>query len=344
MPNLATEQVLSLVQQALNEIDDRPVDVTARRAARIASLLGDTVFAVYLGFELKSTGGHPSLNADNTRRLMSDPSLWEDLDGPVEAAFRVYEGSRRIKTGAEQGKLYAHSLAEIESFLSAVSMQEDLEPIQRITLSREMRDVRERTRHTIFTALCAWERQLTFANVNERIFERFRSRVDQTLAQGAPAVLDQFNAVYRRLREATKDPDGPLTEDLAQAVTTCRRILKAVADHLLPGVPHAKTETGAKLDESAYRNRIYQYIKDNAASDTTADAVKAALGGVYERFSALDKLSSKGVHAELGVYEAELCAIGTYLVAGELLSLAQPGGESGEQQQGTVPGQRSPTD
>jgi hypothetical protein len=57
--NLASEQVLSLVQQAMNELDDRPIDVSARRAARIASLLGDTVFAVYLGLELKPSGGHP---------------------------------------------------------------------------------------------------------------------------------------------------------------------------------------------------------------------------------------------------------------------------------------------
>ena len=101
------------------------------------------------------------------------------------------------------------------------------------------------------------------------------------LAHGAPAVLDQFSAVYRRLREATRDPVLPVSEDLAQAVTSCRRILKTVADHL------------------------------------------AALGGIYDRFSALDKLANKGVHAELGVPEAELCAIHTYLVAGELLALGE---------------------
>ncbi|MET8310696.1 hypothetical protein [Micromonospora sp. NPDC005173] len=122
----------------------------------------------------------------------------------------------------------------------------------------------------------------------------------------------------------------PLTEDLAQAVTTCRRILKAVADHLLPGVAAATTEAGVSLNDAAYRNRIFQLIKDNVASEATAGTVKAALGGLYDRFTALDKLASKGVHAELGVHEAELCAISTYLVAGELLSLGDsvdsPGG------------------
>lgn len=332
MANLASEQVLSLVQQALIELDDRPIDVSARRAARIASLLGDTVFAVYLGLELKPLGGHPPANAADTRRLMADPSLWGDPNGPAEHALTRYTEGRKIRNGPNKGKIDAHGLAEIEAFLASVGTDPELDPQQKWQLNSHMLEVRERVRHTIFAALCEWERQLTYANVNERIFERFRSRVDRLLAQGAPAVLDQFSAVYRRLREATKDPAAPLTEDLAQAVTTCRRILKAVADHLLPGIPGATTGTGASLNDSAYRNRIYQYIKDNVASEATAETVKAALGGLYDRFTAVDKLASKGVHAELGVHEAELCAISTYLVAGELLALGDlPGNPSGPQ-------------
>ena len=91
MANLGSDDVLSLVRQALGQIDDRPVSVTARRAARIASLLGETELAVYLGFELKPTGGHPPANAANTRRLMADPSLWADPDGPSEAAMATYK-------------------------------------------------------------------------------------------------------------------------------------------------------------------------------------------------------------------------------------------------------------
>jgi hypothetical protein len=177
----------------------------------------------------------------------------------------------------------------------------------------------------MFAALCAWERQLTYANVNvnERIFERFRSRVDAMLAQGAPDVLDQFSAVYRRLREATKDPVAAGSEELAQAVATCRRILKAVADHPFPGVAGARTENGNSLNDAAYKNRIYEFVKVNVVSNSTAESVNAALGGIYDRFSALDKLANKGVHAELGVHEAKMCAISTYLVAGELLAISK---------------------
>lgn len=321
MANLGSEYLLSLVQQALNEIDDRPIDITARRAARIASLLGETEMAVYLGLELKSTGGHPPANAEDTRRLMADPSLWGAPDGPAEAAMTIYLKTRMIESGPNKGRIAAHSLAEVEDYLALVGDPDALTTEVHWELRHQMVDIRERVRHKVFAALCSWERQLTYANVNERIFERFRSRVDAMLAQGAPTVLDQFSAVYRRLQQATKDPTVPVSEELAQAVTTCRRILKAVADHLLPGVAGARSEDGHPLDDAAYRNRIYEFVKIHVASETFAGNVKAALGGICERFDAIDKLANKGVHAEVGVQEAELCAIGTYLVAGELLSL-----------------------
>jgi hypothetical protein len=114
-----------------------------------------------------------------------------------------------------------------------------------------------------------------------------------------------------------------LSEDVAQAVATCRRILKAVADHVLPGVSGAVSDSGSPLNDPAYRNRIYQFVKDNVVSDSAGETVKAALGGIYDRFTAVDKLANKGVHADLGVHEAELCAISTYLIAGELLTIGQ---------------------
>jgi hypothetical protein len=318
---MSNDYVLTLVQRALDEIDDRPIDVTTRRAARIASLLGETEFAVYLGLELTPTGGHPPANAEDTRRLMADPSLWGDPDGPAEAAMTRYLAARAITSGPDKGKHAAHGLGTVESL---IQMFPENPPNHDVAFTGQlMRDVRERVKHSVFAALCAWERQLTYANVNERIFERFRSQVDAMLAQGAPSLLDQFSAVYRRLRAATNDPAAPVAEELSQAITTCRRILKAVADHVLPGVPGAKTDAGHALNDAAYRNRVYEYVKTHTPSDTTAETVNVAVGGLIERFNAIDKLANKGVHAEVGVPEAELCAIHTYLVAGELLALGQ---------------------
>ncbi|QFZ20363.1 hypothetical protein [Saccharothrix syringae] len=319
MASLTGENVLSLVHQALTEFDDRPLDVTIRRAARIASLLGETELAVRFTMELKAHGGHPQSNAENAQRMMADPSAWGSPDGPDFAAMRAWSENRTFKDGPHAGNVSTFGVAEIIAWLDEFDERRADGDDRFVRL--HYRAVLERIRQRVFTALCAWERQLTYANVNERIFDRFRSRVDAMLAQGASALVAQFSAVYRRLREATRDPQSPVAEELAQAVTTCRRILKTVADHVLPAAPGAVAENGSPLNDSAYRNRIFQFVKDNVGSEAVAGAVKAAIGGVYERFSTLDKLANKGVHAELGVKEAEMCAIHTYLVAGELLDL-----------------------
>lgn len=315
----STHDLLALVRKALDEIDDRPVAVTARRCARIASALGDSELAVRLGLELKPHGGHPQANANDTRRLMHDPSTWGDPTGPAERAMTAYMAVRRVDDERVDGR----SLTELELWLAKIQSGQVASHDE--WLEFELRNVAiiEQVRHTCFAALCAWERQLAFANVNEQIFERFRSVVDARLAAEIPEVLAQFSAVYRRLREAAQDRSRPVGEELAQAVTTCRRILKAVVDHLLPGINGAATADGHALDDAAYRNRVYEWLKTTTASHSTDQGIRASLGGLFDRFEATDRLASKGVHATVGLSEAESCAIHTYLLAGELLSVAE---------------------
>jgi hypothetical protein len=100
---------------------------------------------------------------------MADPSLWADPNGPVEEAFTIYLGARAITNGPSTGKVDGRGLAEIEAFLASVGADQQLDPQQKMQLTDDMMRIRERVRHTIFAALCEWERQLTYANVNERI-------------------------------------------------------------------------------------------------------------------------------------------------------------------------------
>lgn len=318
------DYLLELTTLALAEIDERAIEVTARRVARLASLMGDTVLAVRLGLELKGSGGHPPTNAQETRRMMADSSGWADPSGPAEQALAIYLAARMIDDGPSKGMVAGQGLSELRQHVERMDNDLELDLIAAPDLFRDrqhMDAIIEGVRHSCFTALVAWERELAYSNLNVQIFDRFRSSVDTHLALGAPDVLDQFLAVYRRLREAAARPAGDASEEVAQAAATCRRILKAVADHLLPGVPGASGDGGHKLDDASYRNRLFEFIKTRVASDRTEEAIRSALGGVFERFAALDALASKGVHAELALAEAEMCAIGTYLAAGELLRL-----------------------
>ena len=314
-----SDHILELVRKALTEFEDRRLEVTVRRAARIAVLLGDTKVAVRLGLELKPRGGHPPANADDTRRMMADPSAWGDPSGPAEAAMREFLADRAL----DGDRIMGHSLAELRRIAEMFESdyREDWRSVNESAHATwtKVREIESLVEHRTFTVLCAWERELTFTNANQRIFARFQATVDRALATGAPDVVDMFNAVFRRLSEPGLS-DSAAAENLTQALTSCRRILKAIADHVFPGVPGAETVSGASLDDNHYRNRLRQFVAQ-VDSERRRGVLEATIGDAYERFRALDALASKGVHATVARSEAELCAIATYILAGEILLL-----------------------
>ncbi|KJY23850.1 hypothetical protein VR45_41770, partial [Streptomyces sp. NRRL S-495] len=113
-------------------------------------------------------------------------------------------------------------------------------------------------------------------------------------------------------------------------LTSCRRILEAVVDHVLPAQKEP-SETGHKLDQPSYRNRLFEFIKKNTQSGSVADTTIAMAKGLHDRFTAFDTLTNKGVHASVALQAANMCALNTYILCGEILQLK----EQVEAQQGS---------
>jgi hypothetical protein len=318
-----TDHQLDLVRSALDQFDDLPLPVIVRKVVRIASLLGESELAVRLGLEVKPSRGHPPTNAAESRRLMLDDLDDQTANEVVENALTVYMANRAIGDGS--GKLAGHSLVDIDDVLVAIERDREAGVVTQESLELHvlMRGIQENARHACFTALVSWERRLGYGSVNERIFEAFRGRVDRLLAEIAPDVVPQFTAVYRRLDDAGRLTDAESAEELAQAVATCRRILKTVADHVLSGEPGAISEDGHILDEERYKNRVTEFVKQQTGSKSSAVALESEFGGLLDRFARLNDLSSKGVHANIARYEADLCAMGTYVIAADLLGLLE---------------------
>lgn len=311
----STTHLLALVRKALDEFDDRPLAMSVRRAVRIASLLGESHVAVRLSLELRTHGGDQHANGEDLRRLLVDRSTWGDPSGPARTGLEEYLADRSI--GSD--KVRSVSIAEMEFWENYIA-GEKIPSADGVELRMQEMQMLDRIRHRTFTALCEWERRLTFGGTNEAIFAGFQRRVNQLLSEGSPLLVNQFNAVHRRMTEAAvAQPGGESAEELAQAVTSCRRILKAVIDHVLPGEHGLLSEGGHVLDKEKYRNRMREFAKRAGASDNVRDAIAASLGGLSDRFDAMDNLASKGVHADIALEEAELCAINTFVVAGEVL-------------------------
>lgn len=326
----STERILSLIDDALSNFEARSHEANIRSAVRIANLVGDTTTALRLSHELRGIGGDTIANKVDAQRLMPDPDSWSDPDGPAVKAIESFIKDRSVS----DEKMMGHSIRQIEfihqSLVDVDSGQVGLRGQREYLISKQqIEDILDRVSYRVFMALCGWERQLSFQGIHERIFSAQRVRVDRLLAQGAPHLVDMFNAAFRRLGEAAAGQPGvAVAEELSQAITSCRRIMKAVADHVHPVGTELQNESGVKLDDPAYRNRLKEFTKKAISSSSVSATIEAMIAGVYERFAALDKLANKGVHAELALEEAEWCALNAYLVCGEILRIHENGSAS----------------
>ncbi len=104
----------------------------------------------------------------------------------------------------------------------------------------------------------------------------------------APQVLDQFAAAYRR--NAADD-----AESRSHALTSCRRVLKTLADSLYPAVdPPVLCADGVerKLTDDNYVNRLCEFVSRESRS-TSARVTRHTLEMLGNRLGALNALSSR---------------------------------------------------
>ncbi|MDR1634131.1 MAG: hypothetical protein LBS27_04270 [Bifidobacteriaceae bacterium] len=176
----------------------------------------------------------------------------------------------------------------------------------------------ERVKSDVHSFLVTTENELELGQARAGIFTRAQRYVNGSLAQYAPKALEQFVAAQDRLDDASP-------EDLAQAATSCRRMLKSLADALYPAT--GQSVMGADgvervMSDDAYRNRLLQYVSETLGKHGQAAVVQSTLDTLGPRLESLDKLASKGVHSEVTAAEAEICVVWTYLLAADLVRIA----------------------
>jgi AbiTii len=153
--------------------------------------------------------------------------------------------------------------------------------------------------------------ELAFSGTQESIFERQKALVDAKLAASCGAVLEKVPAAYDRLAEG--DPEA-----ISQALSTCRRILDAFADTIQPAQDATFNMDGndLKLTGQHHQNRINVYVYLHSASGSRRKRIRRALEDLYDRVTT-------GVHADVTPDEARLLFLQTYLLMGEIITLAE---------------------
>lgn len=344
MPDL--DRVSALVQQTMDQFDAPEMTVASltRRCQRIASLRGDGVSLAWLTLESTDVQNEHEHKSDETRESLAARLLktipGDEANAKWSAEFRGYISRRRLQSDKPEANL--RSVQQIEDLAQTLRDQEAATLVQpppgmhtydvgkhvsdqqrtreNLVITRiPLETVLGRIKDRLWEFLTETEHELSFGEATAETFDRLRSYVDMQLTTISPPALEQFQTAYRRLKDGGD-------EDRAHALTSCRQVLKTLADELYPASSEPVSCSDGKirvLNDAMFVNRLLQYVTQTVGRHENGAVVQATLEDVDSRLRALNELASKGVHASVTSYEVDTCVVQTYLVVADVLRIRE---------------------
>jgi hypothetical protein len=341
------DKILELVHQALSEIDDsnRSLSSVIRKCIRIARLRNDFDNLFWLEYEMSAVD-----DEDTKREILLEIAHHYTKDELLVLKVRVVNAylkerhclsyDERSGEFVDKDQIAKGTVSELEDAVRRLNAEAEsssapngLTPIDlyfvdkqcsanRTVLRRmvgECSSVLGRIENRVHEFLSITEKQLLYSQINADIFERNRQYVDERLKTISPEALDQLIAAYRRIGEST-------AESRSQALLSCRRILKTLADRFYPARSSPVIGADGKkriLTDKKYIARLWQFVYERTKSSKSRDLLNAQVQDLGNRIDRLYDLSSKGVHDMVGEFEVNQCVIQTYLMVGDILRLAE---------------------
>jgi hypothetical protein len=152
--------------------------------------------------------------------------------------------------------------------------------------------------YSVFDPHDTFEIQMAIATVTE-----FANR--QLDRDVAPLMLRLREVDARLLRtlaagvDAARPSNDP--ERAAHIAVSCSRFTHQLANAIYPP---REPKGDRKLDEPAYKNRLWAYIEENLPAGSEANDAKALLTKLGKSVDAADESANKGVHASISGFEA----------------------------------------
>lgn len=327
------EEALHLSEQVIQniELSEIPLSNIALKAARLARILGDFEMEKVFRFEVS---GYP-ITGENT--VTSEAWASGGIAG------------RHVETKGKDGlvnRMNTQSISQLEMTIKigeiALAAAKDADvsvtsanPGQfvstpakntiernaiRADISSSTQLLSSRT-SLIYTYALDKYYELKYSGIADDIFSRKRTQIDASIFQIVPDAIKKFTSIYENLSS-----DNP--EDWSNAVHSCRKILQDLADALFPEtedmtiISNGK-EKVIKLGKDNYVNRLIAYIEQNSHSETAQNIIGSHLSFIGDRLDSVLSAAQKGSHSTiLTKEEADRYVIYTYLVTGDILSLA----------------------
>ena len=249
--------------------------------------------------------------------------MWasEELDGYKN--YRDVPDYRRISSTSNKCVLVSDSCNKLESKLKDTNVKyyqyptsasfENSNADKAYVVPDDLSDIVNILYNRVYKETINILSYLKFGGIIETIFEDTKKLVDSKLVDVCPDAIEKFTSTYERLKETNP-------ESWAQAVTTCRRILKDFADAIYP--PKDTPVNGRKVGEDEYINRLWAFASEKSKSDTNKELIQSEVEYIGRRIDSLYDLTCRGTHAEISKDEAERAVIRTYLLIGDLITLS----------------------
>lgn len=315
LPSLGQHK-LALAEELLADIELSRTTASAvlLKAARLARLVGDDEISDWLqlelyGYDNSSLG---SEYADRTGR-------WEDPD----AGKGYFQGLAELEgmISAYESRLDGLRLPDVSGEWASVALRETRnDQAATARLVSRLTGIRAKVIALLHQFAARTYYELAFSQRQEELFAHARAQVDALLAPLGGDTLAKVDSIYQRLAEGDD-------EAVSQALTTCRRLIDAVADSVYP--PRAEPVQLGNVELQAgsqhHRNRLNLFVASHTGSKSRRDKLRRTLSDLYERVSA-------GVHADVSRDEARFLFLATYLFLGEVLNMKTE--SSSDEQQG----------
>lgn len=151
--------------------------------------------------------------------------------------------------------------------------------------------------------------------------------VAEIQAEATEWLADYCAKVVERLEGAHDAIRRGKPEAFAQGVTSCRRSLEALADHVYPPVEGIlvpdRTGVERKIGKHQWKNRLILFIEDETTSKSTRRANIRELENLVDRIDLLVPKLGKGVHHEVTRGEAQRVYLSTWQIVSEVVLLAR---------------------
>lgn len=331
--------ILELLRRAL-ETSERPeasVSTLVRQATRIASLRHD--YAAVFAFQLETVDvasgvkgtrdtsaveklrtllGHDEANqamVESVRRYMYHRKVNTEKDGSFGGSIDAAEQHlKKLKAGAGDRSAAQH-MAKIDAYVYIEKL--DRIGVQLVPQITAFENVLNRVRQSVHDYLVEAESELLAGQTESTLFTRGASYVVERLQVVSPEALEKYRAAEQRIAEGS-------SESYAQALTSCRRMIKSLADSLYPPTNVAINGSDGKeriLGNDQFMNRLMQFAIDRLGKSTHVKLVEETIHSLGNRLNKLNSLASKGVHQEVSLIEAESCLMWTFFLTADFLRI-----------------------